>query len=565
MTKFDRQRFETVFLPRSIPTFAACIERIQADEALSADRRRDLASGLRRVADALQRDPAMTPADPAWLQPKIAAISPAGLDLSPKSWANILSNARAALAFCGIVQKATRLDDLSPLWAPVWHDVLASGELRVSRGLGRLVRFLDNLDVAPAEVTIEHAILYRAALEINELHRSPEESMRQAVRAWNIALDRIPGWPGRPICLSPRGNRFCLPLDRFPEGLQEGVARFRRRLEARDLLDPETLPRPLRPATVRHRVDQLRRFASAVVHAGVPISALTSITELLNLEYVRRGLQWLLARQADESSPGLSSLCELLVALARHHADIGAQERASIEALAERLHVAPCRGMTEKNRTRLRQFDNPGTVGKLFGLADRYFGEGRDDGSVEVARKREITLAIHFLLHCPIRILNLTSIHLDRHIQRMRDGRVFFNVPPEEVKNRQPLHFELPAELVGMIDRHLATRAPRLCPAGTPWLFPRRDGLGAVGTTCLATRIAGLLHRDLGLTVNAHLFRHIAAMLWLHANPGQYEVARRLLGHSAVSSTIAAYADFNQTGAVQLYSEVLRKTRANKG
>ena len=119
MTRFDRDFLERAFVPRSAPNFADCILRIQGDDSLDPFRRRDLASGLRLLAEAMQSDPATTPADPTWLQPRIAAIAPVMLDLKPKTWANILSNARTALATCGVVEKAIRLNDLSPLWAAV--------------------------------------------------------------------------------------------------------------------------------------------------------------------------------------------------------------------------------------------------------------------------------------------------------------------------------------------------------------------------------------------------------------------------------------------------------------
>ena len=58
-----------------------------------------------------------------------------------------------------------------------------------------------------------------------------------------------------------------------------------------------------------------------------------------------------------------------------------------------------------------------------------------------------------------------------------------------EVKNGQSLEFELPNDVIQMIDRHLGTRSPELCPSGTAWLFPRRDGSGPVDPGQLASRI----------------------------------------------------------------------------
>jgi hypothetical protein len=77
-----------------------------------------------------------------------------------------------------------------------------------------------------------------------------------------------------------------------------------------------------------------------------------------------------------------------------------------------------------------------------------------------------------------------------------------------------------------MIDRHLASRTPILCPAGTPWLFPRRDGLGPVGSNQLSYRLTRRVRRETGLAVHTHLFRHLAVMVWLEANPGSYVSCR---------------------------------------
>ena len=38
----------------------------------------------------------------------------------------------------------------------------------------------------------------------------------------------------------------------------------------------------------------------------------------------------------------------------------------------------------------------------------------------------------------------------------------------EEVKNDRRIEFELPGHVAAMIDRHLQTRSPYLCPAGVP-------------------------------------------------------------------------------------------------
>jgi hypothetical protein len=43
-------------------------------------------------------------------------------------------------------------------------------------------------------------------------------------------------------------------------------------------------------------------------------------------------------------------------------------------------------------------------------------------------------------------------------------------------------------------------------------------------------------------------------MIWLEANPGHYEVARRLLGHAELSSTLNAYVGFEAGTATRLFA-----------
>jgi integrase len=63
--------------------------------------------------------------------------------------------------------------------------------------------------------------------------------------------------------------------------------------------------------------------------------------------------------------------------------------------------------------------------------------------------------------------------------------------------------------------------------------------------------------KELGFEVNAHLFRHLAVMNWLDANPGGYEVARRLLGHSEVSRTINLYSGLEVKSATRAFADLI--------
>ena len=73
----------------------------------------------------------------------------------------------------------------------------------------------------------------------------------------------------------------------------------------------------------------------------------------------------------------------------------------------------------------------------------------------------------------------------------------------------------------------------------------------------LAKKLTETIRRGAGVEWNPHLFRHLAAKLWLDAEPGQYEALRRILGHSSVSTTLDAYAGFEAGSAIQRLSEII--------
>lgn len=86
------------FVKVDTPMFAEVIDQLRSERSLSDGRRRDMISGLRRVAKALGLPPEDVPCDSRWLQPRLSKVTPAALGLAPKSWQNAVSDARAALA-----------------------------------------------------------------------------------------------------------------------------------------------------------------------------------------------------------------------------------------------------------------------------------------------------------------------------------------------------------------------------------------------------------------------------------------------------------------------------------
>jgi hypothetical protein len=60
-----------------------------------------------------------------------------------------------------------------------------------------------------------------------------------------------------------------------------------------------------------------------------------------------------------------------------------------------------------------------------------------------------------------------------------------------------------------------------------------------------------VLQRRLPLPVNPHLFRHLAAKIYLDAHPGQCERVRQLLGPKSMITTTRFYAGFETKAAAK--------------
>lgn len=557
---------DMAFVPQGTPMFADLIVRLMSDTSLSETRRRDLISGLRRVAKALNRAPEDVPASGRWLQPRLAKIHPANLGVTAKAWQNAVSDARNAMAQCGLVERRfRRASDLTPEWQALWKTVLAAKDPTLPPSLCRFVHFLSRVGVSPAAVCDAHPLAFREALATNEISKSPEVAYRTAVNGWNLATRRIANWPQIQLSLPSRQKRFRLPDEAFPATFMAELEALLNSLLRPDPLADEGRTRALRPETVTCYRHQLIRFASEVVHAGLPVQDLVGIQTLLEPANAERGLRQMLARTQNKPNKLISEVAALLRNLGRVTGQPEPVQK-RLQTLAAKVAAPPQRGMTRKNRDRLRVLQGSTASHRLLTLPKRLFTSppaGKANAFTK-ALAREDAIAVAILLYCPIRAKNLAGIHLEHHIQRPGDGRAFLVLTEDDLKNERPLEFELPSEVVQMIDAHLKTRSPHLCPAGTPWLFPRRNGREPIKGSQLAARIKQRVRKTEGLEINAHLFRHYAVMNWLDANPGGYEVARRLLAHSEVSHTINMYSGLEAKAATKLFAELVESKKAGR-
>ena len=92
-------------------------------------------------------------------------------------------------------------------------------------------------------------------------------------------------------------------------------------------------------------------------------------------------------------------------------------------------------------------------------------------------------------------------------------------------------------------------------------LFPGGGG-GPKSAQTLAGQINKTVFKHTGLTVNPHLFRHIAAKLYLDRNPGDYVTVQRVLGHKSLNTTTSTYTGMETRAAGRHFVDVVRRRQS---
>ena len=128
------------------------------------------------------------------------------------------------------------------------------------------------------------------------------------------------------------------------------------------------------------------------------------------------------------------------------------------------------------------------------------------------------------------------------------------------MKNREPFDHPFPAEGEALIEHYLTEFRPRLAPPGCTALFPGQGG-GAKSINALREQICKTVHRHTGMRMHPHLFRHAGAKLYLDANPGGYEVVRRVLGHRSIDTTTKFYTGHETGQAVRHFDQTILQLR----
>lgn len=179
-------------------------------------------------------------------------------------------------------------------------------------------------------------------------------------------------------------------------------------------------------------------------------------------------------------------------------------------------------------------------------------------------------LMIALLAARPVRLANLVSIEINRHLERQ--GEEYWLIfPAEEVKTRRHLEFPLPRDLIEPLQVYLSRHRPILMTRNGRWNTGPHDGLwvSAHGSKLSAGHIEKLIgmrtHQRFGHSINPHLFRDAAATSIAIEDPDHVGIVAAILGHSTFRTSERYYNQATSLEAARRFQAAIESFRNASG
>ena len=544
----------------TLPTLKDVLDAIERLEP--GTRKRDLKSAVSSFCKAVGKSPEHLLAHPKEIRPLREGIAPLAIGISERRWANICSGLAKSLE---LVRDLMPSRNTAPIH-PDWQSKLDLLPVSLSRGLSAATRWLSSSGVTPSTVTAEDLKAYTEAIFEGRMRAHAEKASDRVIWCWQRAVRTCPEWPGIALERQSKRDSYSYPFEYFPASFAADVAAYLNRLSQGALLDEDDDSddfgpvKPVRPATIKTRRHQMRAAASCLVRSGIAPETITSIGVLVEVQNVKRILNFLLERRGGQPSGGVAQMASFLTKVALYWVKVDPTDHLRLKRIAARVAVQD-HGMTAKNRERLRPFDDHQVVAEFVCLPDtiRKHVERSKAPDKRRALLAQSAAAIALQLVVPLRKGNLAALDIDTHFVSNRNG-VYLVIPEAEVKNREAVNFQIPNFALDVIRWYISEYRPYLLDGPSSALFPGRNG-SCKSSATLGAQICTAIKTFTGLDFNPHLFRHVAGKIFLDANPGNYEVVRQLLRHRSISTTTSSYSGAETRRAGLLHANLIEDLR----
>jgi len=536
------------------PTFVDLITALEAAE-LTDTQKRDRISAVKTAAKAIGLPLSEIPLDTKLLRRRLEAVSPEAVGLSRPRWNNVRSLVNRSLELKVPLMPSQQTMAVSPAWEALVARLATARRYKLLATL----RYLSARGVEPSAVTLADLEAFRDQITDNRLRSNPEKTWDGVVWAWNKSRQDVAGWPDVAINRQDRRKVYVRPWSDFPVSLKADVDGYLRRLSGADI-DEEGPTRAAQASTLKNREYQARGAASALVAEGTTIETLKSLADIANLGAIKVILTHVRDRGEGEHAGAASNMANFLKAIAQHWVKVDDAELIQIRRVCAKVAIRQ-KGMTPKNRKRLRPFNDPAFVRDFYDLPYRMARElkAKTRKTIPDAITAQIAVAIAIEQAIPMRVRNLANLDLSKHFTEQA-GKVFISIEENEVKNSNPILMQLPSDVADLIAWYCKTYHRLLTEEPTSALFPGKTGAPKQEST-LSRQISEKLMKYLGIEMNTHLFRHAAGKIYLDLNPGEYATVSRILGHKSIATTLAIYTGAETVTAGQHFQAMISDLR----
>ena len=541
------------------PTLADVGDAVGKSNDLSPVRIRDLNSAITCFCGLIGQEPDSVPLDLAEISDKLNAINPVASGISQKRLANIRSDLFAAIAASGLKRVERARQGLTQPWQ-VLRAKLKTERHRI--GTSRLSHYASSTQLTLVDINDEVMTEFITVVREKSLHRKPNDLHRKTAVIWNEIAREFPELGLRPVTIPsfrPTPRRIDLSL--LPASFHQDLENYLAWCTNADPFAADARTRPLAPATIKLRRDQIHAAVSALVAGGVDPATITVLADLVSVPNFKKIAQQRLKMADGRENSFNRGLTTTLVQVAKEWAKIDNATLLELKRLASKV-PGPRGDLTAKNKRFLRQFDDPQVLRRLRDLPAKLWSQARRDrnSNFRTLAKAQAALAIEMLIYLPIRLQNLVTLTFEKHLfLHQGPGSVStLYIPADEVKNKRPIEFDIPPHIARMLIEYRDQIAPSIVGRKPDRLFVNLDGTPKVSQT-LAWLIRRMCRKFAGVEVSPHKFRHLAAKVVLDDSPGAFELVKQLLGHENLKTTANCYAGIDTRRAARHHHRLLER------
>ena len=549
--------------PQPPRNLADVIERLKTYTSLTDARRRDLISACNSLARLLGLPLESILTDVAVLRDALASVHPVQGRISKKRVSNIKSDLAAALQLTGVLPD----DDPDVEPSGQWVAFMGHAKEPYQRWtLARFSRFCSLSKIEPEAVADATLRSFAEYLDARVIAHDPRTTVKAVGKAFNTIVTQN-SIPLNRLSTAAGTNYVTARISAYPPSLQADLAAYLQRLEKPDPFSDGGPDRPLRSKSLRNIEAHIRQLLQAAVDVGFPLDQFQTLADLLDLQVLGRAFDGMIERFGGRVPTSLPNILGTLLAIAKYHVgsppELLVKLRKARKGFADRLGSNIPR-MSEKAARRLEQFDDERNVELLVDLPHKLIKRAnKTPGTQRSTMDATCATAIAILLACPMRVEDLAELELGADIQAVQRGKKTYyllHIAGEKTKNGAAIVAEIEPPLSTVVAAYLKNHRKFAADDPGLWIFPRPSG-GPQTPDHFSEKVKEKISREIGLDMNAHLFRHLSAKLFLEAHPGNYEEVRRILAHKSIETTAQIYSPLSNQAAFKRFNAILEDYR----